>query len=164
MKNIDSVLLKNNMLKNFKSNNIIAIYGYGSGIIPQKNNLPKMIDLIFIVKNTKEFHEENLKINSNHYSKIAYYFNYLLNFANNKGTQVYYNSNIILDNQINIKYGLISLNNFSYNLHHWNNLFISGRFHKPVLQIYKSENIEEIKIIEDSIDFNRRQAVKYIKI
>jgi translocator assembly and maintenance protein 41 len=159
MKNIDSNLLRSNLLKNFKSNNIIAIYGYGSGIIPQKNNLPKMIDLIFIVKNTKEFHEENLKINKNHYSKIAYNFNYLLNFANNKGTQVYYNSDVKLDEKMNIKYGLISRRNFCYNLHRWNNLFISGRFHKPVLQIYKSENIEENKYIEDSIDFNRRQAV-----
>ncbi len=142
--------LRNLLLKNFNHDKIKFIYGYGSGVFPQKDNKAKMIDLIFIVENTLNFHNENIIINKNHYSKFAIYFRPLLYFFNEKGTKIYYNPSVVLENQINIKYGIISEKNFLQSLNKWNNLFVSGRFHKPVICIYNKNN--EIEILENSIN------------
>jgi len=134
-----NVNLKNLLKKNFETKNIEHIFGYGSGIFPQKDTKPKMIDLIFIVDNTEEFHNQNIIQNKNHYSKFALYLRPFLNYFNENGTRVYYNSSIVLDNSLNIKYGVISQRNFMNSLYYWNNLFVSGRFHKPVLSIYDNK-------------------------
>ena len=136
--------LKHILSKNFPIRNIKAIYGYGSGIFPQKDNTPKMIDLIFIVDNSQNFHKENLIRNKNHYSKLARLSIFFLNYVNNHGTKIYYNPNVLLENNINIKYGIISHKDFIENLNNWDNLFIAGRFHKPVKEIFPGEIIEKI--------------------
>lgn len=136
--------LKNLINKNFNINNIKYIYGYGSGIFPQKDNKPKMIDLIFIVENTAKFHDENITKNKTHYSKFALYLKPCLNYFNENGTKVYYNPSVLLDNRTNIKYGVISQKNFLQGLNTWNSLFVSGRFHKPVLCFYDKNKEEEI--------------------
>jgi len=141
MSNICHENLKKMLLNNFNPNQIKYIYGYGSGIFPQKDNKPKMIDLIFVVDDTINFHWHNLQKNKEHYSKLATCFKPLINHLNDHGTQLYYNPNVLLENQINIKYGVISEFNFLKNLNNWNNLFVSGRFHKPVLCLYDKNKV-----------------------
>ena len=43
-------------------------FAYGSGVFAQRGNVPSMIDLVFAVDAPEEWHAENLKTNSHHYS------------------------------------------------------------------------------------------------
>jgi len=112
---------------------IKQIIAYGSAAIPQKENTGNMIDLLFIVKDIKSFHKENLKINKYHYSFLSRMLGAnLISYFNDKGTFVYYNPSVKLDDDTLIKYGVISENKAILNIKTWNNLFFCGRMHKPV--------------------------------
>ena len=46
-------------------------FGYGSGVVPQagynyESELP-LVDVIFVVENTTEWHSKNMEMNPNHY-------------------------------------------------------------------------------------------------
>lgn len=128
-------ILKDALIKNFPTKSLVAVYAYGSGIFPQKNNKPKMIDLIFVTNDTNKFHQENIKANMNHYSKIAANSNFLRNYVNENGAKIFYNVSVKIEKNINIKYGIISQADFVNALTSWNNIFISGRFHKPIVSV-----------------------------
>ncbi len=109
----------------------IAI-AYGSAVFPQKNHVGKMIDLIFIVNNSKEFHKQNIIMNPKHYSVISSFFKEeFIAKVNNFGTGMYFNPMIHVDD-IYLKYGVIEINTAIKQMEEWDNLFFSGRLHKPV--------------------------------
>jgi hypothetical protein len=54
-----------------------------------------------------------------------------------------------------VKYGVICERDFIYHLNNWDNVFIAGRFHKPVLDIEIRPNMNLYK----TIDSNRESAV-----
>jgi translocator assembly and maintenance protein 41 len=107
-----------------------------------------MIDVFFVVENLERFHSENKIMNKHHYSSMAYNMDIksLLKF-NNFGTCVMYNPFIVIgkddDSQL-IKYGVVSEDNFKNLLSNWDNLFIAGRFHKPVLSLESDALVEKI--------------------
>ena len=160
------LLLKYNIKKMFPYKSIKKCYAYGSAVIPQKDNLGKMIDLFFIVDDLEKFHSENMKLNENHYSNTSKFFgiSQILN-TNKLGTCVYYNPNIKLDESLLIKYGVISSFDFKFKLKNWDNLFVAGRFHKPVRNI-ELDNEESVsrEEIDEIILQNRRSAVIKNKI
>lgn len=139
----------------FPIEEILNCYAYGSNIIHQANTpKSKMIDLLFIVKDIQDFHTANRKMNREHYSSVEKIIN-LSTWINSIGSKVYYHQNILLDTQL-YKYGVISLFDFTSSLKTWNNLFIAGRFHKPVQAIIQTLNCNDI------IKQNRQQAVSDI--
>jgi translocator assembly and maintenance protein 41 len=63
--------VKNEILKFInKRPKVIGAYGYGSGVFKQSGYTEKdkpQIDLILVVDNLKEWHNENMKLNSKDY-------------------------------------------------------------------------------------------------
>lgn len=130
-----------------------AIYGYGSGVFKQIENSNPQIDLIFIVDDLKEWHQENIEYNRKDYSYIGKIHLSLDSIKSIKGhNNITYFSNI-QKGENRFKYGVIEVEDFTKSLTTWNNTFISGRFHKPVLAIKEEKNISH------AIDINRKYAL-----
>jgi translocator assembly and maintenance protein 41 len=122
--------LKKIIKKNFPPLEIAI--AYGSAVFPQKNHVGKMIDLMFLVDNSKEFHKHNLIMNPKHYSVFSSFLKEdFISKVNNYGTGMYFNPMIHVDD-IYLKYGVIEIRSAINVMDSWNNLFFSGRLHKPV--------------------------------
>lgn len=147
------LFLKKNISRTFPDKYIKYSFAYGSAVIPQKGNVGSMIDIFLIADNLNEFHRENKVMNKEHYSWFSKMvgLNTLVKL-NRCGTGVYYNPTVKLQEGALIKYGVISKDQFFYHLTHWDNFFIAGRFHKPVMGIETDENVE------NAIEKNREAA------
>jgi translocator assembly and maintenance protein 41 len=160
-------ILKNVLEKRFNNlEHINAIYAYGSAAIQQIGNISEnnMIDLFFIVDDIEKFHKQNLVRNKNDYSFVGRNLplKWLLR-VNRFGTGVYYNPSIEIQDEssqrkFRIKYGVIEEMQFKRFLSKWENLFIPGRFHKPVLSIKESNELQQ------TIQKNREMAVSLISL
>jgi mitochondrial translocator assembly and maintenance protein 41 len=148
--------LKEKISRNFPGTDIKYAYAYGSAVIPQKDYTGKMIDIFFIVEDVKKFHYDNMRKNFDHYSSIARNSSITtLEKVNRYGSGVYYNPSVLIEKDLLIKYGVVSEMDFVNHMTRWENLFIAGRFHKPVLSIFKED-----EKIENIINKNREAAVK----
>ena len=68
---ISNPKLQNLVLSNFPKSQLC--FAYGSKVLHQLENLPDastMTDLIFVVQDTKHWHQENFKKNKHHYSRF----------------------------------------------------------------------------------------------
>ncbi|XP_022165998.1 phosphatidate cytidylyltransferase, mitochondrial isoform X2 [Myzus persicae] len=102
-----------------------------------------MVDLIFVVNNTHNFHQDNLTINPHHYSSIRYLGASVLSSVQTSfGANVYFNTHITVDNLM-FKYGVIDLKDFRQDLQSWYTLYIAGRLHKPVLML-RDEGLSDL--------------------
>jgi translocator assembly and maintenance protein 41 len=145
-----NLLLFNNILNKFPSKYIRFAFAYGSGVFDQINNAKTkqtMIDLVFVVNDSIKFHDENLKLNSAHYSFLKYLGPFYLNKIQNEfGAACYYNTLVPIqfstdskkEEPFLIKYGVISEEALIRDLYDWDYLYMSGRLQKPV-KIIKSE-------------------------
>lgn len=150
-------MLQQIIKKYFPYEEIVNAYAYGSRVIPQKNlKEGKMKDLIFVVNDVEDFHNANRKINRDHYSFIEKFLN-KSKYINELGPKIYYHQNIMIENNL-YKYGVISKKNFENSLSNWNNLFICGRFQKPVETIFANVNYD--KLIEN----NRKSAFALVAL
>ncbi|GAM17431.1 hypothetical protein SAMD00019534_006060 [Acytostelium subglobosum LB1] len=119
-------------------------FAYGSGVIPQKGynagatsiSLDKMpmIDLVFAVDNTLEWHKENIERNFHHYSFLAYMGEQSVNHVQKMAAKVYYNT-LLKHEGIRYKYGVIEYGDLIDDLRNWDSLYVSGRMMKPILQL-----------------------------
>ena len=145
---------------------IIHSFGYGSGVFAQQDirhhyvNSTKsadvpMLDLIFVVANSKEWHANNLIMNEEHYSSIPkavgpefidriqkygsgkVYFNPLVTLSVNSTSEP--RSKVKQD----IKYGVVEKSDLLDDLLQWKYLYIAGRLHKPTVLIRKDDEIIE---------------------
>ncbi len=130
-------LEKQNLINDFITTLPIteAVYGYGSAILKQVGNDPKksQIDLLVVTDDETDFHIKNMKINPSYYSEPARKF--FLNKSlpeQHLGADVCYLSNIQYKEN-NFKIGVISRANFIDDLKEWKNLYMAGRFQKPML-------------------------------
>lgn len=125
------------ILEHFPNNdNISLAFAYGSAAFPQKGHSDpssNMLDFVFVVRNPREWHAENLLLNPAHYSSAMRYLgaDKIVKFQDNYGASVFYNTLIKCEDRM-IKYGVISLKNLESDLLNWDNLYIAGRLHKPV--------------------------------
>ncbi len=133
-----------------------AAFGYGSGVIQQKGySLQKkpMIDLIFIVQDSKAWHQENKKKNPHDYPVSAKILLGTVNFDRIAGfSGVTYQSHISYKGET-FKYGVVSQAHFIHALYSWNSFFLPGRFQKPVQTIFSNPYIDW------NIQENRRIAL-----
>ena len=141
-------------------------FAYGSGAIEQsgydykrKSSSLPMVDLVFIVEDPYKWHQQNLIINPDHYTPPFPLFSPIIAFIEeNVGAGIWYNTFIPMnvksfpDRQM--KYGVISMRQFKFDLTHWAYLYISGRLHKPVHMIKSS------KLIDSMIEINRNYAFR----
>ncbi len=132
-----------------------GIYGYGSGVFKQSNvgDAKPLTDVIFIVPDIKEWHHDNMRMNSSDYSLIGRIHLSRKNVAKLKGKNHITYFSEIKDGEYTFKYGVIEVDDFKRGLTTWDNIFMAGRFHKPVMEIISREDIR------NAISYNRRVAL-----
>lgn len=131
-----------------------GVYGYGSGVFKQTSTTGKpLTDVIFIVDDIREWHRENMQLNPKDYSLIGRIHLSRKNIKKLKGKNGITYFSEIPGGEYTFKYGVIEERDFVEGLDTWNNLFMAGRFHKPVLEL-KSD-----RRITNAISYNRNCAL-----
>lgn len=131
-----------------------AVYGYGSGVFKQASSKGKpLTDVIFLVDDIKDWHLTNMRMNPKDYSLLGKVYLSKSSLEKIKGINGITYFSEINGGEYTFKYGVIEVLDFINGLDTWGNIFMAGRFHKPVLEL-KSETK-----IRDSIDYNRRCAL-----
>lgn len=137
---------------------IMYAFAYGSGVFPQSKATravsdeefrtlhpkpskalkevqaagPKSIDLIFGVTHTQHWHSLNMRQHPEHYSFLRHLGSGVVStFQDRWGAGVYFNP-YVTQNGMQIKYGVVSIDNLCTDLASWNNLYLAGRLQKPV--------------------------------
>ena len=135
---------------------VIAAYGYGSGVFKQAGYTSKdkpQIDLILIVDDLKEWHKKNFKLNRKDYSFFGKLY---IRFANisklKKATGITYVSNIKENGSI-FKYGTIEEKDLLKYIETWESFYMPGRFQKTIYPI------KETKELKEKIEKNRQNAM-----
>lgn len=96
-----------------------------------------MIDLVFCVNDSLEWHRKNLQINSSHYSAVRLLGSSVVSQIQTQfGAKVYCNTLIPLDDGSTIKYGVVTTSDLNCDLIDWTHLYLAGRLHKPVEVLY----------------------------
>lgn len=135
---------------------VVAAYGYGSGIFKQSGYTSKdkpQIDLILVVDDLRKWHLENMKLNRNDYSLTGRLFFKKAPISQLKGsTGITYVSNILENGNV-FKYGTIEKKDLIINMSTWKSFYMPGRFQKTVYPIKENEFIKEM------IDMNREDAL-----
>lgn len=139
--------------------NFTFSFAYGSAVRPQIGNQNKhnMIDFIFCVENSHRWHGANIEQNPSHYSALRYLGKgFVARFQENWGAKVYFNTLVeIKDENVVIKYGVVSQKDLITDLLDWNDLYLAGRLHKPV-EIIKQTNSSQL---HNALQSNLRSAV-----
>ena len=145
------------IIKEFLSNRpqLDGAFGYGSGVIKQSNytNQDKpQIDLILITDDIKIWHTANIALNPRDYSIQGRFRLSYLSRSQMKGHNniVYFSQ--VPENNLLFKYGVIETDDFIKDLKTWDTFYVAGRFHKPMLEI------QSTKEIDDAIEKNRLAA------
>ena len=132
----------------------LGVYGYGSGVFKQSNASGKpLTDVIFIVDDIKLWHRTNMGLNKKDYSIIGKAHLSRSNISKLKGRNNITYFSEIKDGEYTFKYGVIEIEDFKRGLTIWDNIFVAGRFHKPVLEIISQDDIRK------AISYNRRCAL-----
>ena len=135
---------------------VVAAYGYGSGVFKQNGYTSKdkpQIDLILVVEDLKKWHLENIKSNPKDYSFIGKNFFKYGKIDSLKGkTGITYLSNIEENGSV-FKYGTIEAKDLKKYLETWKSFYLPGRFQKNVYTIVEN------KEITDLIEKNRDSAL-----
>ncbi len=112
---------------------------YGSGAFEQegydKNDQP-MIDFIWGVLETKDWHNLQLAQNPQDYSLLARMLGHkVLKILQDQGAGIYYHPYVDFEDDLGyreIKYGVISIEDLKKDLLEWTTLYCAGRLQKPV--------------------------------
>lgn len=125
------------ILNKFPTKYFVYCFAYGSGVFQQAGRTDRaMVDLIFVVNNTQNFHQDNLIANPDHYSALRWLgASAVSNIQTSFGANVYFNTHVKVGD-LTFKYGVIDIKDFSQDLKLWYTLYIAGRLHKPVLTLY----------------------------
>lgn len=126
---------------------------YGSGVLKQEGydynveskHLP-MIDMIFAVSDSVEWHRANMTRNPTHYGfDIPLSANTVARIQENFGAGLWYNTYVPLNIKAfpdrPMKYGVISTASLIEDMRNWNYLYSSGRLHKPVFIMKSNEQV-----------------------
>lgn len=95
----------------------------------------KMIDFIFGVSHTQQWHELNLAQHPGHYSglrSLPYASAAISRIQDRLGAGVYFNPYITVNGTM-IKYGVVNLDTLAADLTEWRTLYLAGRLQKPVM-------------------------------
>ncbi|KAG7304386.1 hypothetical protein JYU34_011326 [Plutella xylostella] len=139
--------------------NLSFCFAYGSAVKPQTGNQSKqsMIDLIYCVENSFRWHAANMDQNPTHYSALKYLGKgFVARFQENWGAKVYFNTLVELkEENVMIKYGVVSQKDLIADLLDWKDLYLAGRLHKPV-EIIKQTTSSQL---QTALQSNLRSAV-----
>lgn len=133
------------IMASIDSDNVKAMFGYGSGVMPQDGygDSKPQVDVIIIAENTKEFHRANLARFPSHYSAVRVFGIDSIQKVQNWGAGVYFNPYVSMStgsgSERMVKYGVISYENAKEDIREWSSMYIAGRLQKPVRH-YKIDN------------------------
>uniref|UniRef100_A0A182Y5D4 Phosphatidate cytidylyltransferase, mitochondrial n=1 Tax=Anopheles stephensi TaxID=30069 RepID=A0A182Y5D4_ANOST len=137
-------------------------FAYGSGVKQQLGyesvrSKRNMIDLIYVVDNAHRWHTANLDQNFEHYSGMRLLGgDVIAKYQETFGARVYFNTLVqIPDEDVIIKYGVVSTKDLLEDLTDWRCLYLAGRLHKPVEIIRNASSSK----IQNAIEQNLRSAV-----
>lgn len=149
-----AVIKARNILAQFPKDNFNYCFCYGSGIFKQlgKTGNP-MIDLVLVVNNSCNFHEDNLSQRRWHYSGLKYAKpSTISKVQEHWGAKIYYNTLIhSAEENVTYKYGVISREDFITDLLDWCHLYISGRLHKPVAVLHQCTDEETLNALRNNL-------------
>lgn len=130
--------------------NIVYSFAYGSGVKKQlgyEKQIPSdcVIDFVFCVEDSEEFHKENLEKFESHYSGLRYLGSKIISLYQNKlGARVYFNTLVeIPDLNVTIKYGIVDSTKLQADLNDWEQLYLAGRLHKPVTNVIQPTDLTD---------------------
>lgn len=133
-----------------------AAFGYGSAIFKQEGydeNSEPQHDIIFIVKDIKKWHLENMQINPKDYSFLGRLHLTAASKERIKGLNKITYVSQIKEGEHKFKYGVIEEEDFVSNLSTWENLFVVGRFQKPTYKINSTNRIDAVIKYDQSCAF-----------
>ena len=148
---------KKDEIKSFveKRPDAIAVYAYGSAVFKQDcNSGPFQTDIIFVVDDIKAWHDENMYCNGKDYSFLGKLYLSRENLKRIKGRNCITYFSGVRDGNLVYKYGVVEFDDLRRSLDTWDNLFLVGRFHKPVLNILESD------FLDSKINKNRDVAFR----
>ncbi|OAF71987.1 Mitochondrial translocator assembly and maintenance protein 41 [Intoshia linei] len=146
-------IFRREIVKIFPKTNTNLICGYGSGFFQQNSKVEeKMIDMMICVNDSLSWHKENIQQNHQHYSGLMKLFGpKLISTLQRCGEKVYFNTGSQFLGH-SIKYGVIDSNSFKDDLLLWKNMYISGRFHKPIEMLYSTPQIKNLDLHQFNVD------------
>jgi len=106
---------------------------YGSGAFPQEGaqaSQRKQIDFILSISDSKQWHEQNLSQNPEHYSFMKYFGPSAISRVQDVGPGLYYHPYIDFEDRV-WKYGVISTKTLLSDLKNWDTLYSSARLMNP---------------------------------
>ena len=122
-----------------------AVFGYGSGVFKQGSiSGNPQTDVIFVVDDIRRWHEDNMSCNSADYSFIGRLHLSSDNIGKIKGRNFVTYFSGVKEDDARFKYGVVETSDFNRGLLTWDNMFLVGRFHKPVLDINDEDVFEEV--------------------
>lgn len=134
-------------------------FAYGSGVKEQLGYGKKrpVIDLVFCVENSYRWHAANLAQNPSHYSAIQVFGSqFIAKYQEDFAARVYFNTLVTIpEENVMVKYGVISTGHFMEDMLDWRDLYLSGRLHKPVEVIRPPNNVR----LEKALELNLKSAV-----
>lgn len=152
-------MLKQILLNNFPQAQVSLAFGYGSRIIKQVQvQDTDLVDVVFVVDNSFEWHKRNILTNGQHYSFLKLLprpEERITNIQENYGARMYYNPYVTIGN-ISIKYGVVKTAHLIDDLLHWNDLYVAGRLHKPVELLVNISN----EPLRKALRFNKESAIR----
>lgn len=136
--------------------NPVFTMAYGSWVFKQEWYSDKdrpMIDFVFWVENPYSWHKSNLFTNPWDYSGISklLWVEFVI-WLQKRWAWIYYNPYVEYAWNT-IKYWIISKNDLIIDLKEWNNLYVAGRLHKPVMVLHSDPQIQ------NAIDENLNHAL-----
>jgi mitochondrial translocator assembly and maintenance protein 41 len=144
---------------NFPSQHVVHAFGYGSAVFKQANYNVKtpdqVIDVILVVDDTDQFHQENLSRNYKHYSAFPKRLPLTVtsNAVQRSGSRLYFNPLIPLntfqnlqDDMRKLKYGVIHKQDALDDLNNWTKFALAGRMQKPILTLIEDPEIKQAEI------------------
>lgn len=150
------------ILHNFPKSGVALMFGYGSKVVKQRGHqtASDMIDIIIAVDDPFRWHQENFRLNNQHYSFLKLLPDSVSKIASiqeNYGAKIYFNPYVQIGN-LSVKYGVIKTDHLIEDLNNWSSLYVAGRLHKPVEFILNT--CEKNETLRFAMRFNKESAIR----